>query len=45
MTRPQLFSRNATEVQLRRQVKGVNTVNDLQIKRKSIQYEQEQFQK
>lgn len=31
MTRPQLFHRNATERQLRRQVKSVNIVNDLQI--------------
>jgi len=35
MTRPQLFTRNATEVQLRRQVKAVNIVNDLEIKRKN----------
>jgi transposase-like protein len=35
MTRPQLFTRNATELQLRRQVKAVNIVNDLQIKRKN----------
>jgi transposase-like protein len=35
MTRPQLFTRYATEDQLRRQVKAVNIVNDLQIKRKN----------
>src|SRR5574342_321312 len=35
MTRPQLFTRNATELQLRRQVKAVNIVNDFQIKRKN----------
>jgi len=35
MTRPQLFYRNATELQLKRQVKAVNIVNDLQIKRKN----------
>ena len=35
MTRPQLFTNNATELELRRQVKAVNIVNDLQIKRKN----------
>ena len=35
MSQPQLFHRNATEFQLRRQVKAVNIVNDLQVKRKN----------
>jgi transposase-like protein len=35
MTRPQLFTSNATELELRRQVKAVNIVNELQIKRKN----------
>lgn len=35
MARPQLFHRKATEQQLERQVKAVNIVNDLQIKRKN----------
>jgi len=35
LTAPQAFSKNATELELRRQVTAVNITNDLQIKRKN----------